>query len=44
MLARLLRLLAVLGLGLLAGLVAAFGFVQTGFAQSALESMLERGA
>lgn len=42
MLARLLRLLAVSGLALVTLLAAAFGFVQTGFAKSALESMLER--
>lgn len=42
MLARLLRFAVLSGLGLLTLLVAAFGFVQTGFAKSALETMLER--
>lgn len=42
MLARLARLLAFLGLALLTLLAAAFGFVQTGFAKSRLETMLER--
>lgn len=42
MIARLLRLVAILGLGLVTALAAAFGFVQTGFAKSQLESMLER--
>jgi translocation and assembly module TamB len=42
MLARLVRLVVVLALGLVAVLAAAFGFVQTGFAKSRLETMLER--
>ena len=42
MLARLARSLAFSGLALLTLLAAAFGFVQTGFAKSQIESMLER--
>lgn len=42
MLARLARILAVLGLALLLVLVAAFGFVQTGFARQQIETALER--
>lgn len=42
MLARLARFFAFLGLALLTLLAAAFGFVQTGFAKSRLETMLER--
>jgi len=42
MLARLARLFAFSGLALVTLLAAAFGFVQTGFAKSQIESMLER--